>query len=413
VNGFFLRHLQLRLQLAKNEISNAAASLKNLDALRPELQIPEGVLDFRLEEIEWNLRRGEWALAEAAIAALAKSAEEDQYLKFRLGLLEAQALNQSGKHEEAFRRIQAVIELGEQRRYRPGLSWAFLHAAGISLSAGHPLAARIFLSRGRHLSADLHLNVRFAGFSYMADVLEQRFDSSSALLSLARHQEIGPELEYFLNAYGLLDRVSITVSSGGGREVLDEPRLRRQLFRAAGVFWFQKESVLLANDGVSRMQSIELPIGAPLTLLFRLLWSAHQGDAHELTLKEIHRLRSKAPFKEHLHAGAAKMLVTRLRQKLKPANLLVSYDRNLGTYSIQSELPCLTILSGTGAPARDRKAEILARIAMEPFVRTSLLREELGVSRQAVHSYLKELCEEGKIRLVSRGPSSGYIFTGK
>ncbi|RYZ99851.1 MAG: HTH domain-containing protein, partial [Proteobacteria bacterium] len=250
-------------------------------------------------------------------------------------------------------------------------------------------------------------------FSYMADVLERKFDSSSALLSLAQHREIGPELEYFLNAYGLLNQVSITVSSGAGREIVDEPRLRRQLFRAAGIFWFQKESVLLANDGASRMQSIELPIGNPLSSLFRLLWSAQQGDSRELTLKDIHALRSKAPYREHLHAGAAKMLVTRLRQKLKPAALTVSYDRPRGTYSLQSALPCLTILSGSEAPARDRKAEILARIEMEPFVRTTLLREELGVSRQALHSYLKELCEEGKIRLVSRGPSSGYIFTGK
>ncbi|RZA07398.1 MAG: hypothetical protein EOP11_07785, partial [Proteobacteria bacterium] len=155
VNGFFLRHLQLRLQLAKNELSDAETSLKGLDALRRELQFPEGVLDFRLEEIEWNLRRGDGGNAEAAIAALSPTAKQDQYLSFRLGLLEAQALTQSGKHAEAFRRIQGVVELGEQRRYRPGLSWAFLHAAGISLNAGHPLAARIFLSRGRHLSAEL------------------------------------------------------------------------------------------------------------------------------------------------------------------------------------------------------------------------------------------------------------------
>lgn len=414
VNAFFLRHLQLRLQLARNELNAAEQSLRGLDTLRRELQFPEGVLDFRLEEIEWNLRQKNPAGTAAAIEALRPAAERDQYLNFRLRLLHAQALAQGGQAAEAFAEIQAVVELGETQRYRPGLSWAFLHAAGIALSAGHPLAARIFLSRGRALSAQLRLPVRLAGFSYMADILEDRYASSSALLGLARHQEIGPELEYFLGAYGFLNEVSLTVSGGGGREVVAEPSLRRRLFRAAGVFWFQRESVLLVNRGEARVLSSEFPAGAPPTALFRLLWREMESGNPGLSLKDVHAARSNAPFREHLHAGAAKMLVSRLRQKLAGSGLELSYDRPGGRYSLNTELPAFTIWSGADAktPARNRKAEILARIAMEPFVRTQTLTEELGVSRQALHVFLKDLCEEGSVRLVRRGPASGYIYSG-
>jgi tetratricopeptide (TPR) repeat protein len=417
VNGFFLRHLQLRLNLARNELASAEESLHALDKLRRELEFPEGVLDFRLEEIEWNIRRGNPEGTAAAIEALEPAARHDQYLRFRLGLLRAQALAQRGKNLEAFAEIQRVIELGEAQRYRPGLSWAFLHAAGIALAAGHPLAARIFLSRGRHLSAQLHLPVRLAGFSYMADVLEERFASSTSLLSLARHQEIGPELEYFLGAYGFLNEVSLTVSSGAGREVVAEPRLRRQLFRSAGLFWFQKESVLLVNRGGPRVLSIELPPDLPLTALFRLLWSELENPGRGISLKDVHAIRSSAAFREHLHAGAAKMLVSRLRQKLSGSELALRFDRANGRYAFYSDLPCFTIQSGAagataGASPRNRKAEILARIAMEPFVRTQTLTDELGVSRQALHGFLKELCKEGRIRLVRRGPASGYVYKG-
>jgi hypothetical protein len=414
VNGFFLRHLQLRLHLARNELSAAEVSLKALGELRRELQFPDGVLDFRLEEIEWNLRNQNPAATAAAIEALRPAAERDQYLRFRLGLLRAQALSQSGKPKEAFAEIQAVIELGEAQRYRPGLSWAFLHAAGIALSAGHPLAARLFLSRGRHLSAQLQLAVRLAGFSYMTELLEEKYASSSALLGLARHQEIGPELEYFLGAYGLLNEVSLSVSSGGGREVVAEPRFRRQLFRSAGVFWFQKELVLLVNRGGARVLSYEFPASAPPSALFRLLWSEMERGGPGITLRDVHALRSHAPYREHLHAGAAKMLVTRLRQKLAGSELSLTYERASGRYSLRSTLPSFTIQSGgdKAAPARNRKEEILARIAMEPFVRTQTLTDELGVSRQALHVFLKDLCEEGRIRLVRRGPKSGYVFKG-
>jgi tetratricopeptide (TPR) repeat protein len=413
VNQFFLLHLRLRLQLARNDLAAAAASLKELAQLRADLGFPEGVLDFRLEEIEWHLRSGRAADAQKALNSLAEAAPpSDQFLDFRLSLLRAQAFFLVGEKDAAFEEIQEAIAKGETKRYRPGLSWAFLHAAGIALAAGHPLGAKLFLNRGRQISSELRLDVRLAGFSYLSDVLEQRFANSSALLSLARNQKIGPELEYFLDAYGLLSEARLMVSTPEGKELVAERRLRRQLFGAPGAFWFQRESVLVANLGKGKVEQMEFTPASPITSFFRLLWAERQAGQPGLTLVEVHRLRSSAAYKEHLHSGAAKMLISRLRQQIAKSGLVIAYDRASGRYSLQSEMATFTIQSesDSGKPARDRKAEVLARISMEPFVATRALCEEFGVSRQALHPWLQQLVQEDRIKLVRRGPISGYIF---
>jgi DeoR/GlpR family transcriptional regulator of sugar metabolism len=58
---------------------------------------------------------------------------------------------------------------------------------------------------------------------------------------------------------------------------------------------------------------------------------------------------------------------------------------------------------------KSREQELLARIAMEPFVSTKKLCAEFGVSRQALHPFLKTLAEQKRIRVVRRGPVSGYV----
>jgi HTH domain len=416
INGFFLLHLWLQLSLARNELESARHAIEELRGLATELKIPDGVLGFRLEEVEWEIRAGKLESAQVLMAGLEKSAKDarDDFLLFRLQVLKALACMRARSADEALREISVAVELGEKRRYRPGLSWAFFHAAGIALAAGDSLQARLFLLRGRRLAEELGLPVRRAAFSYISEVLESRYASASALVSLAKHREIGPELEYFLGAYGLLESVSLLVRDGSGQSSVNEPALRRRLFQEPGLFWFQKEGILLANEGRQEVVTVEFSDRSPLLACFRLFWNAFQGGQGGFTLREVHKTRLSCPYREELHAGAAKMLISRLRQQLGKTGIQLAYFRESGCYEFVAELPAFTILSQAEAeggekekPSRERA--LLERIGMEPFVSTKALCTEFGVSRQALHPALKKLTEEGKIRLVKRGPVSGYI----
>jgi biotin operon repressor len=105
------------------------------------------------------------------------------------------------------------------------------------------------------------------------------------------------------------------------------------------------------------------------------------------------------------------MVISRLRDKLKLSGLELLFNRDVGRYEFQTEYPAFTILSGrTDKKSSNRRDELLERIGMEPFVSTQTLCEEFKVSRQALHPFLSALQKEGKIRVVKRGPTSGYII---
>lgn len=419
INAFFLRHLKLRLHLARNELPEAQQILESFKSLVQSQKIPQGVLDFRLEEIEWNLRSRKSAEALADINNLeAGQTRQDHYLNFRLSLLKAQAHYQNGDAQAAYREISVIMPQAEKRRYLPALTWALFHGAGISLAAGHPVQAKLYLHRGERLSSELGLRARFACFNYIAEIMDQEQSRGHALLSLVRRQEIGPELEYYLGTYKLLADISLAVSSRRGQESLTESDLRRQLFSEEGLFWFQKEQILLANQGRERMKIADFSERPQLLSTFRFFWNAFQNQERGLTLPQVHQSRHATTYREELHAGAAKMQISRLREMLQGCGLKISYDRDAGLYSLQSPLSPFTLLSredvaAKQSPQRSRAEEILARIAMEPFVPTRTLCHEFNVSRQALHPFLSRLVATKQIRLVKRGPVSGYIFLSK
>jgi tetratricopeptide (TPR) repeat protein len=412
INGFFLKHLSLRLHLERNELAAAAIVLQQLRSQN----IPSGALNVEIEEIEWQLRSKKY---DEALQLIQKYEQDpayqtDRFLNFRINVLKAQALYQKQEFPEAFRLITAAVTEAERRHYRPGMTWALFHGAGIAQASGNLLQGKIFLRQGERLTSQLNLRSRFACFSYMAEVAESRQSSGLQLLGLVKRQEIGPELEYYLSTYNLLNDISLEVSSREGQESVAEPSLRRQLFREAGVFWFQKEETLFVNLGNAKSKIIGFKGTAVLLGAFRLLWNSFQFNDLGSTLKELHQVRSNSTFREELHAGAAKMLISRLRSHLMGSGLKVVYDRETGRYSLVSELPPYSVLSQRGNSAagkgRDKESEILARIAMEPFVSTRTLCDEFGVSRQALHPFLKSLTRQKKVRTVRRGPVSGYIF---
>ncbi|WP_413287720.1 tetratricopeptide repeat protein [Bdellovibrio sp. HCB337] len=419
INEFFLLHLKLRLHLSRNELDGATKTLQEIKGLVRRQKIPEGVLDFRLEEVDLLLRshKATEALDEIREIQTSTASKGDHFLFFRLSLLHAQALYQKGDLQKAFQEINKVIQDAERRQYRPGLSWALFHGAGIAIAAGHPVQAKLYLQRGERLANELSLRVRFSCFSYMSEVMGAQKSKGEALLSLVRRQEIGPEMEYYLNSYSLLHSVDLKVFSRNGQEVINEPDLRRRLFQEPGLFWFQKEEVLLAHLGHGKMHFVSISEKASLIPAFRLFWNAFQNNDAGFDLKDIHQTRLTCTYREELHAGATKMMVTRIRDLISRSGLQLSYHRESGEYSLKSELHPYTLVSTSDdLPAKntsEREEQILSRIAMEPFVSTRSLCQEFSVTRQALHPFLKKLTEQKKVRMVKRGPISGYILLSK
>lgn len=420
INSLFLLHLKLRVHLARNELLEASGVLKNLKNLLESQKIPQGILDFRVEEVEWNLRshRPEEALRGIELLEAETVIKQDFFLNFRLSLLKAQTSYQRGDLTNAFKEISQAIQQGEKRQYLPILTWALFHGAGIARAAGHPVQAKLYLQRGERLTNRLNLRGRHDCFSYMAEVIEQKLQRSRALLSLVRRQTIGAEMEYYLDSYNLLTDVSLQVSSRSGQELVAEPDFRRRFFKEPGLFWFQKEEILLANLGDRAMRFSDFSEAPQLRTAFRLFWNSFQNQDRGFSLKEIHQTRLSCTYREELHASATKMIITRIRNIIQHCGIKISYCREDGLYSLQSDLPPFTLLSredSTPEPHhhRNREDEILSRIAIEPFVPTKVLCHEFGVSRQALHPFLKKLVAKKQVRLVKRGPISGYIFIEK
>lgn len=418
VNWYFLLHLQLRLNLARGLLAQAGSVLQELKLLSQSLNLPEGVLDFRLEEIEWKLRSQVLPEALQEIEDVERTArvQGDEFLLFRLMVIKAQVLSRQGRHSEALNEIQQAVHSGESKGYRPALTWALFHAAGIAWTSQQVVLAKLFLRRGRRLTEELGLRGRAACFAYMSDVVENRHASASVLIALAKYQEIGPELEYFLDTYHLLDSAGFAVSDGQKHTLVQESNLRRMFFREPAIFCFQKEALVIANLGLGQVRATEFESGSPLLAVFRLFLEAHL-QKNKLTLASIHECRSPHRYREDLHAPSTKMLLSRLRAKFAECGLKIAFDRQAGTYTLKSELSLYAVKSRAPevveAPAKTREEELLKRIAMEASVSTHDLCAEFRVTRQALHPILKRLVARGKVRVVRRGPISSYVFLGK
>jgi tetratricopeptide (TPR) repeat protein len=139
INSYFILHLKLRLHIARNELEKAEENLQDLRQTAEKLNLSEGVLDFRLEEIELLLRKNESIEAARRIESLKSDAVRmrDQFLRFRLAVLNAVLLIQKRDVATSIKEISQAIEIGEIHRYRPTMTWALFHAAGIAAATGH------------------------------------------------------------------------------------------------------------------------------------------------------------------------------------------------------------------------------------------------------------------------------------
>ena len=150
-----------------------------------------------------------------------------------------------------------------------------------------------------------------------------------------------------------------------------------------------------------------------MLVAFQMLWSEKQQKRNGLKLIDFHRARSDLKFQDELHTSSAKMLVSRVRDRIKRTGVSVFYNRDTGFYNLECDLPFYAVQSQkvkTGTiEKKNRDEEILSRISMNTFVSTQELCRDFKVSRQALHPHLKQLVESKKIKMVKRGPRSGYV----
>lgn len=418
VNRAFMMQLQLRLFLAQNDIEQADRSLEALQDYTQSIQLPLGVLNYLDERVDLLLRmkKGRDAMNEITGALAEGEMRRDSYTQFKHLQFKGRVMALDSNYDAALRYMDEAINLGEARNYRPDLVWAFFHAAGISFRARLFVRFKMYLTRGHRLADQLSLKVRASCFAYLIDFHERKYDQASSLVSLLQHQEIGPEIEYFLDFYGVLNNVAISVGEGRHHETIQEPELRRRLFSQKGTFWFQREGVLVTNHGAGRITTVRFQVSSPILAGFRMLLGSRDG----LRVKEFHQARSPHAFRDELHGSAAKMLISRIRAHIAPGQLTVDFDRATGRYHLNGAYPLLSIQAiNDSAVGADQKAEtnldeeLLQRISMETFVTTAALCEEFKMSRQRIHPYLKRLVESGAIRLIRRGPISGYRINAK
>ncbi len=414
----YLLQLQARVYLARNFLDEARTTLDRLARWIERFSIPAGALDPSEEWLELHLRRRELPQARELVArALSQAqARHDRFAGFRLRIAEARALALGGRREQALRIAEAAIVEGEDRGYRPDLVAALFHAAGIAFQGKDLLRFRNHSLRGQRLAGELGLALRHASFTYLLEFHRKDASPSSAFLALLRAgRSIGRELEYLLNTYSILSKVRLEISDGSKRYRMEESVFRSELFSESGVFWFPAEHTLLTKRS-GRLEVVAFEEGSLVLAAFLLLLNRREG----FTLEDVHRLRSKAPFHPFRHTAAARMILTRIRQELEKTGLSVEYGRESGRYRLESFLAPLTIeveretgaVGGVGGAPVDRYHQIIDRIRAERFARTADLCERLGMTRQSLHPYLKELSRRGLVRLVRRGPVSGYVLVG-
>jgi hypothetical protein len=414
----YLLQLQARVYLARNFLDEARTTLERLKRWAERFSIPASALDPSEEWLELHLRLRELPMARTLVArALAQAeARHDRFAGFRLRVAEARSQALAGRREQALRIIEQAVVEGEDRGYRPDLVAALFHAAGIAFQARDLLRFRNHSLRGQRLAGELDLSLRHASFTYLLEFHRKDASPSSAFLALLRAgRSIGRELEYSLNTYSILSKVRLEIFDGQKRFRMEESVFRSELFSESGVFWFPAERTLLAKRS-GRLDVISFEEGSLVLAAFLLALNRAEG----FTLEDVHRLRSKAPFHPFRHTAAARMILTRLRQEAERVGLGVDYHRESGRYRLESFLTPLTIevqretASPDAAPAAgggaDRERQIFERIREERFARTADLCDRLGMTRQSLHPYLKELTRRGLVKLVRRGPVSGYAL---
>jgi hypothetical protein len=256
-----------------------------------------------------------------------------------------------------------------------------------------------------------------ACFEYLEELQGGKPSISRAVVAFLRQgARIAPEMQYFLSIYSFSEQTEFVVSDAYQSHKMNEASFRSQLVGQDAVFWIPQECAILSTIGRSARVAYLKHDTLPYAVF--LLAFSRAGEGFEL--EDVHRLRlDQSPYHPFRHAHSARVLVLSLRRDLAPLGVRIEYDRSTQRYFLRSPVPILRLSVTSGGQrvllARDRKSSAIpklleARLEKDRFIRTADICRDFKVTRQSMNRHLRALAAKGKVRLVKRGPISGYLW---
>lgn len=433
----FLLELKARLFLIRNRLTDARAVLDELEGFIKDGWVPLGVINILEEWCEFFLREKRPLDAMPLIEkSLLESFESGDLLyQFKSQIYHARALTLLGDHAGALEVVEKALLLGEAQGFGLELVEGLFHAAGIAHRVGDWPRCLVFLTRAGRLARKMALHLRAACFDYLRVVMARSKASLLPFFELLKHPELGQELIYYLDFYGILAQTMLSMRRGSEVFVLSEGQVRNLILGTAASFWFPAEKIVVNGDG-RKLRLLELAKQPKAAKLFERLSRSREG----IGLEDVHRLHNKSHFHPLRHSGQARTLIYRLRKALRELTLDIHFDRDRMRYSLKFQAELVTIravssqalgasAAGSGLGVMDLRDGSDLRTSGQQLLRqdvsrieqiheiirqsgrktTTELCRELGVSRQALHPHLTRLVREGKVKLVKRGPLTSYV----
>lgn len=336
VRAYFMQQL-LSYQISRNQIVDANHTIETLKGFLDKAELSRTVINLNKEEAELFIRLGKpqeaLNLLEPAFAQATN--DNDCQDQFSLGTLKSQALSQLGKNIEALKEINKAITLAEEKDYLPGLVVAYFHAVGIAFKLEDENKFQVFAGKGQALAVKLKMDVRSACFEYLQMMAFGGKPKVKTLLTMVNHPNFGPDVDFYLESYGIVQERKVNIVSEGGKTIeLSEPEMRKRITSAPGVYYFSAEGFVVHHDQV-KTQVVELPddptVVKPILALIR---KGKDGA----TLEEIYKLGHENKYDPEKHLGHAKGVLQKMRANCLPIGFKIAFQRSTNKYILDTKV---------------------------------------------------------------------------
>lgn len=403
----FLLQLKLWLELSRNEVDDAQRSLTTVEEFLQRTRLSRDVIDLSEDRCNLLLRKGLYREAESEVARMLSQAEArgNVYLEASACLYLAQVEFRKGAHRKALDAIERALAICEEQGYGTEHAVCLFHAAGIAYGAHEMSRFHGYVLRAEKKATELGLEKSARCFTYLRESVFRTSASSRAFAHLVAMPDLGREVEYYLSCYDIFTEQEFLVG-GRTKRVMRASDVRVLLSSRQALLWFSADGLLL-YQGRESAETVVLKPGSVLHKTFEKFLENESG----LSLANIHAINSESAFHPLRHSEQSKSVIKRLRTELGSAGVDLEFDREGHCYLLKSAVAIERITPFEGrANASIRENEILDFIAREQRATTSELRAHFNLSRQALHVYLKNLVQCGKLKLSRRGPLSSYTL---
>ena len=359
VHALFLS-LSVELALVKDDWPEASSRLENLEKLIAQGAIPRESTQADQFRLEIALRSH--SIHEDFIAKIIPSIpffaevvatqgdfsgdsvswerlEPQKSLKgaahMRSALVFGRVLILQKKAPAAQRWISAAISSAKEGGYLPILLEALFHSAGLHFALRNSVEMKRALEQARDLSRSLGLQVQQACFQYIVSFLrqggktERQLKPLLELLANNSSDKLETEIVYLLNHYGFLEMQQRNLLLGNGQSCsVPEAEFWGKWLSQPILMWSKEEGLLFYRTEAGRVALKELHLSRGLAQVVDHFLAQDMA----VSLEEVHRLFSTAPYHPHRHEAQARSMVTRLRKEFEALGVEVSRNETTGKY---------------------------------------------------------------------------------